>query len=453
MRLRGYLKILILLALTVGVICSCCSCAVASGAHKDSIDVDSGASIAHRYDGSMYMIKSSTSSDFGYVLSQVVNKEDKQTSCVEDVCDSYFEYLSDTYSKTVITREQWLSVLFEKLDIQVDYNLPYELDKNIDANLFDNSELFVTAQKLGIIKDDGKRFDPYRALTRQYLALTLTNAVGYDGYYNMSLADYSDINYPRHVCAMVYFGYLKLNENNCFNPYAIVTSDELDYILSELDTLKILKGKTVLSFGDSIMHGSGNNDEGIADLIGERYLMKVHDYSKGGATIGYVSDREQISNQILTAIKDGVSADYILINGGSNDMRKICAGKMSEDFEYGTHGRKDYASGLEYAFGLLTDNYPSVPVTYVRAHNMNWCLESNEIHFGELALDICDKWGVKAVDIYNDTQFDAHNTQICCDYTVHTKTKKNGDSVHPTRVGYYKYYLPLVVSNMLSHTD
>lgn len=450
MGFRGYLKLLIILALTVGVVCSCCSCAVASGAQTELVAVQNDSVQLKFESGSLYSIKSKMPNDYADSFNYFVSNKGVDNKSVEYVCDSYFSYLSDTYSSTIITRQDWLETLFEKLDIEVDYTLFKGYERFVDRDLFSNSAMFMTAVDKGILGKGGYYFDPYCKVTRQYVARTLVDAVGYEGYHNMSLRDYSVIEDTRQVCSAVYFEYLSLDENNCFNPYQPITQQEIDNIVAQLDILNQLKGKTILAFGDSIMHGDGNNFNGIADLLGEKYMMQVYDYSKGGATFGYAKDREQISNQVLLAIKDHIQADVILINGGSNDMRKVSPGTMSDNFEYGINGRKDYASGMEYAFGLLKDNYPKTPVIYIRAHNMDWCLETNEIHCGKLALDICNKWEIEAVDIYNDTDFDAHNEDIRYTYTVHTKTKKNGDSVHPNKQGYYKYYLPLVTESVIN---
>ena len=75
---------------------------------------------------------------------------------------------------------------------------------------------------------------------------------------------------------------------------------------------------------------------------------------------------------------------------------------------------------------------------------MEYGIERNELHFGTLALDICEKWDVEAADIYNLSGFDGHDDYMRSVYTVHTKRFPSGDSIHPNRLGYYKYYIPKV---------
>ena len=434
---RRLLLLLIILLLLMGVVYSLCSCAIITNASS----VDTPVEKAHN----------------SYVCDAVYGGLEDCTDVMNEVlcdCDEddetyialkgYSSFLDSKLSSTVVTRYEWLKQLMDTLSVEVNVNSTKNLERFTDKDYFSGSEYFVTAVRNGILGSGSTAFNPNGAVTRQYVSTTLVNAVGYPKNYKLSCADYKQIEDKTQAAATVYLGYLELDENNCFNPYGTVTTEQVEFIISQLEILNALEGKTVMSFGDSIMHGDGNNFEGIADLMAQRYMMSAVDYSKGGSTFGYVSDREQISNQILTAIKMHEKADVILINGGTNDMRKVAPGEISEDFEYGKHGREDFCSGMEYALGLIRDNYPDTPVLYVRAHDMEYGIERNELHFGTLALDICEKWEVEVADIFSNSGLNGHDEYMKSVYTVHTKQCVNGDSIHPNRLGYNKFYLPIV---------
>ncbi len=434
--MKRFLLISLIVLLLVGVVYSCCSCAIQSTASTIS------------------ETKAQESKN-SYIKVDVFDAE-KCQSVLDDafsghsdfelytVLKGYSKFLDNSFSSSVITRGEWLSVLTQKLGVEVVEVKNDEYVRFIDKDYFDNSEYVITAIENGFIGSGGVKFDPYCAATRQYVATSLVNAVDYPPIYNTSISDYNLIEDKAQATVAVYLGYFELDENNCFNPYDRVTQEQVDYILSELDKVLALEGKTVMAFGDSIMHGDGNRFVGIADMLSQRYKMTPVDYSKGGATFSTVKDREQISDQIRRAVKNKEEADIILINGGTNDMRKSLPGTISQGFNYQLNGRADFASGMEYALGLLRDNYPDTPVVYIRAHDMEYGIERNELHFGTIALDICDKWEIDVVDIFNDTDFNAHDDELKSVYTVHTKLCKNGDSIHPNRLGYYKFYLPLV---------
>lgn len=434
---RRLLLILVILMLLVGVVCSCCSCAIPTNA---STIIAEDLRVKNRY---VCDAKYGGVDDCKKVLSEI-SANWYESDVDYTTLKGYSNFLDETFSSTVITRRDWLKDLIPALGLNLCYGDNGECDNFFDKDYFDSSEYFITAVKNDILGGFSGEFDPYCAVTRQYVSTTLVNGVGYDLSCALNCSDYRYVEDKHQVAVALYLGYFDTDENNCFNPYDDVTQEQVESIVSELGMIDKLKGYTVMSFGDSIMHGDGNEFVGIADLMAQKYKMTAIDYSKGGSTFGEVSDRQQISNQILNAIDNGEMADIILINGGTNDMRKVKPGVVSEDFDYVNHGRLDFCSGMEYAFGLLKDYYSDTPVIYVRAHNMEYGIERNELHFGTLALDICDKWEVESADIYNLSGFDGHNDDMRSVYTVHTKRFPNGDSIHPNRLGYYKYYIPTV---------
>lgn len=435
----GKLKILLIVMLTVGVACSCCSCAVNSNAvtRDDSVEIENTANK-----------KQSVVIECTAALDNVMSAQGANDDTYK-VCKGYSFWIDGEVSQNGVTRLEWISMLLKALEIEVTGSDDAIYSKFIDKDYFEGSEYFITAIEHKILGSGGTVFGPNVLATRQYVSTTLVKALGYSKSYKLKCNDYKEIKDKKEASVSVYLSYLDLDENGNFNPYAPVTDEEVEKIISQIGLLKQLKGKTVMTFGDSIMHGDGNYDVGIADLLSQKYMMKAVDYSKGGATFGYVADREQISNQILMSIQKNEQADIILINGGTNDMRKVEVGCVSEGYEYGKQGRKEYAQGMEYALGLLQDNYPLTPVLYIRAHNMDYSTEEKEIQYGDFALDICEKWGIGVVDMYNDSGFDAHDPVIRKNYTAAINQNPDGDSVHPNRLGYFKYYIGAIAPKII----
>lgn len=440
---KGFLKFLLLLLLTVGMLCFCCSCATSSSKAP-------GNDIADEYS----IVREIDFDEEKLVL--VLQKGYANTTADENtyvVCRGYSSALDKTFSKNVITRLDWLKLLFEKLDIEiVEKTQGYEYIK--DLNYFDGGEYYITAIENSVVYRGGTHFDLNSPATRQFVATTIVKGLDYDNIeYKLQCSDYDEIDEKVEASTAVYLRYLLLDDENCFNPLDSIAQEDADFILSQIDVVDTLRGKTVLSFGDSIMHGTGNDDVGVAELMAQRYQMEAIDYSKSGATFGKAPDREQIAYQIERAVEKGETADIILLNGGTNDMRNIYVGAISQDFEYQLNGREFFAQGMEYALGLLQDHYPYATVVYIRAHDMQFSLERNELHYGKTALDICEKWKVSVADVFKDTEFDAHDTDIKMKYTQVTKNCEKGDSVHPNRLGYYEYYIPLIVEQIINNLE
>ena len=439
--IKKFFKISLVLMLTTGIALLCCSCGIESSATTIATTIADTLLVTEDTIVDEYMFSKDGYKD---LLSGALSTENRYINC--EVIKYYSEILDETYSSGVVTRAEWLKLLLNKLDYDIATDNNGEYTHFSDIAFSDYGDYFITAMNNGIVEKDSNvtSFGPYCAVTRQYVSTSLVNAVGYTEEYKLSCSDYKNIDDKTQVATVVYLGYLELDENNCFDPYGRVTDEQVEYILSELDILKELKGKTVMSFGDSIMHGDGNNYIGIAELLEDRYLMSAVDYSMGGSTFGKVCDREQICAQISNAIENNETADIILVNGGTNDMRKVSPGVVSNGYEYQDLEINDFCPGMEYAMGLFKDNYPDTPVLYVRAHDMVYGIERNELHFGKLALDICEKWGVEVADIFNDTEFNCHDEYLRSVYTAHTESRPNGDSIHPNKLGYYEFYLPLI---------
>lgn len=348
--------------------------------------------------------------------------------------DNYSHWLSDHYSAEIYTREMWLEDLQSTLHLR-------------KANSAEST--FEQAYRNSIV--DSEEEETYQALTRRYVAQTLVRALGYKEQVYESAVDLAGEKELQTAC---YYGYFLPDVNDMIYPDAVITADEYQAILAEVDKYQRLHGKHALSFGDSIMYGLGNHDRGIADITCEKYGMTVTDYSISGATFGVYKSKSHIANQIRTASRANAKPDMIFLDGGTNDIIFTELGKIAVGYNPKSFNEKQYAGGFETAAYLLKRYWPGVPVLYVRAHDMAFCDDTVEQTFGDLALTMAEKWDFEAVDIYNDTDFCAEIDYISEAYTFYREKSAQCDGIHPTDLGYVKYYIPPVsekVDEMLGH--
>lgn len=322
--------------------------------------------------------------------------------------ENYSNWLHDHYSAKVFTRGEWLT------DLQTFLHLSLTDEETTS----------------------------YTALTRDYAAQTLYKVLGYSPRKAAGVKDITSGNTA--LSTLVYYGYFLPDDNGNVNPSALVTEDEYQNILKEVERYTKLCGKRVLSFGDSIMFGMGNNERGISDMIAEKYGMTVVDYSISGATFGVSKSRSHIADQINTAAKLNTKADIILLDGGTNDMVFVTHGAIAEGYDPEDINQKTFAGGFEYAAYLLQYYWKDVPVVYVRAHDMDLGDDAKEQQYGDTALTLAQKWDFASVDIYNDTELCTEDTAMCEAYTLYREKPDRCDGIHPTSLGYAKYYLPLV---------
>ena len=312
----------------------------------------------------------------------------------------------------------------------------------------DAKKIFEAARNCGVISDYTEE-DMVLPLTRFFVAQTTVRALNYKQRTPGHIADINSLQSA--MATMAYYGYFLPDVNNMVYPDREITAEEYEGLLTQLERYRQLKGKVILAFGDSIMHGSGNNDEGIADMIAEKYGMTAHDYSVPGAAMGLWVGRSHIIDQLRPALNDLIKPDIILINGGTNDMNHVSLGDFTEGYDMTNTSSENFTGGFEKTMWMLTNNYYRVPVVYVRAHNMDLGSDANERKFGERALDVVEKWNGTSVDIYKDTDLYTEDSYMRCRNTYFDPAFGHApDSIHPNALGYATYYLPLVTDEIMN---
>lgn len=208
----------------------------------------------------------------------------------------------------------------------------------------------------------------------------------------------------------------------------------------------VLCGLKILGVGDSIMEGSANGGVGIPDILGSKYNIRRSNYAVGGATMGYNINTTQIYSQIEQAHTDGIEADIILVNGGTNDINGVTPncpiGTFSTSFS-DPATINTFTEGMDKCFYLIRNYWPRAIVLYIRDHNMASRDEQRQIDYGNRAIEVCNKWGIRVIDIFN-----IMNTQLAW-----FETEYLVDTTHPNQNGYDTFYIPEIESSLYEHRN
>ena len=333
-------------------------------------------------------------------------------------------------SNSDVTRSRWL------------YELMKASGSAPDVSSGNTAAVFELARKRGIIGSYSD-YDMYQPLTRRFVAQTMVSALKYP---TRSIGYTADISSSdSDLSTIAYYGYFIPDTNYRLYPDAYVTRDEFANLLTELNLYHQLKGKYVLGFGDSIMYGAGNNDMSVTQIIGEKYGMYYTDYSVKGAAVGNRSGRGHIPDQVRKAISAGKKADLILFNGGTNDMNYTALGSVNSGYDMSSIKEATYTDGMEKMLWLMTENWKNTPIIYIRPHNMVLGSDEKERLFGDRGIALAQKWRAAAIDLYNDSDLNTENVQMANRYTlIDPDYDYQGDTIHPTALGYAEFYLPPV---------
>lgn len=205
----------------------------------------------------------------------------------------------------------------------------------------------------------------------------------------------------------------------------------------------ILFGKTAVFLGTSICAGTTVGDDseyygyGWAGLIGEENGMSWKNYGRNGGVIvesESVQAERWLTSQVDKAIAEYPEADYVLFEGGTNEadtMDEAGLGEISSD--YATFDTTTFTGALESLILKILTAYPNAKVGYIVAQKMgNPPYDSeNSLRrkYFDRAIEVCKKWGIPYVDLWNGTPLNPALSTANLFYT---------DGQHLTLAGYQR---------------
>jgi lysophospholipase L1-like esterase len=238
------------------------------------------------------------------------------------------------------------------------------------------------------------------------------------------------------------YGYM-FGKNLSFNDYQ---REEIKEIIGSQGNK--LENKILFNFGDSIAAGDGNNGKGYAELFATKYNMICYDFAVGGATLGETASNN-ITTQVTTALSRGITPDYILIEGGTNDIASynVPIGQISNDYNINNFDKTTTIGGLEWIISTLKSNFPNAKMAFVSVHRMGSRGYSSQIERQGACVDTCKKWSVPVIDIFNRGNLNTFLGEYH-KFTNPTESQPNGDRTHPNELGYTTFYLPLIYETL-----
>lgn len=164
----------------------------------------------------------------------------------------------------------------------------------------------------------------------------------------------------------------------------------------------ILKGKTLVALGDSLIYGYNlGNEVTWPNLLGKKYGMTVHNFGKNGNA---VAKQEREPKQIPMCLRyadmpDG--ADYVVVLGGANDRRLRVPIGENDDTDITT-----FKGALNTLAAGLKQKYPTAKLLFMT--NYNRYPEINELGLSDINYvtamqEICAKWEIPCFDNYHDS--------------------------------------------------
>lgn len=217
--------------------------------------------------------------------------------------------------------------------------------------------------------------------------------------------------------------------------YDTITGREEDFEVQD----SVLNGKTALFVGDSICYGSQDEAKksAWAGRIAEHYGLDF--YTNNGVSGASLSTaRADRQGRILWQVtrEAAYQYDYVILHGGVNDAwDSYPVGEVSSSFDVADFDVNTYAGALEELFYYTIRDHGTSAIGYLMNFKAPSCTSgriSDMSEYFAVGKQICEKWKVPYLDMYN-------SAEITEALKFTTKTYTN-DYIHPNAAGYDVLY-------------
>lgn len=277
---------------------------------------------------------------------------------------------------------------------------------------------------------------------------TVSIYINHTNIYAVAFFDYQK-NFISGV-ASDYNGVLEIPENSKFVAFSFrketLYKQRVYYTKSVYgnELIDKLSGKYIVSFGDSIMRGDGNDNVGIGDLLSRKYKCTNDDFAIGGCTVAVVEGSQwNIINQFTDRLVEPyTNADIVLFDGMANDAyHSTTVGEITEGYD-AELDTSTFCGGFEYICKTLQTAFIGKKLFYVRVHKMKSRTIASQELYGGLAVEICKKWSIPVVNLYDKGMLNTWLAEHSSAYT------NNNDGTHPNELGYLTFYIDPIANEI-----
>lgn len=310
---------------------------------------------------------------------------------------------------------------------------------NVGIALYNEYKMFIARKKPAGGTYGNQRFD------------TLTIPEGMARYIRLSYPKANIEEHPKWFYTMVVEGTTEWDGNAAYIPYDPTVNVQGAGISGEFaGNLDPLANKVSVWDGDSIMAADNDPGGGFPLRIAAIHRMRAKSYAVAGGTIAEnVGSAHSVCATLDTMLASFPNADYIIIDGGTNDADILGSAGLgtfdADDFsdEYiEALDKNTFCGALESIFFRLVTIMKGKHIGYIIPQKMGYTavLVERRRQFFDKAIEICGKWGVPYLDLWNNYYFNwelaAHWDQTMTPAENNEANNLYKDGQHLTNKGY-----------------
>lgn len=204
-----------------------------------------------------------------------------------------------------------------------------------------------------------------------------------------------------------------------------------DYSPDKIPTLSDsrIDGKTVIFLGSSVTFGYGSLGVSFADFLEKTDGIIAVKEAVSGTTL--VDEKSSSYVSRLKTIDTEIKADAFVCQLSTNDATKgKPLGTVSDSFDISSYDTLTVAGAIEYIIAYVNQTWNCPVVFYTQA-------KYDSSHYAamvDLLLEIQQKWDITVIDLWNNEEINSITDEQKKLYLV--------DHIHPTKAGYYEWWLP-----------
>lgn len=242
--------------------------------------------------------------------------------------------------------------------------------------------------------------------------------------------------------AILFFGlkiYLKIDAEKKLE--APGNADQYSVENAPVVTDSPLEGKQILFLGSSVTYGSAAQGYSFADYLGKTDGVIV---TKKAVSATTLVDEFSILPFLMTGNGDSyvtrlqrvdknAQFDAVVVQLSTNDatMKKEL-GQISEGFESSGLDTKTVTGAMEFIIWYAQETWNCPVIFYTGSY-----YESAEYRaMVTRVLELQEKWDIGVIDLYNDADMNNIDVQTYDFYMY--------DKIHPTKAGYFLWWLPAI---------
>lgn len=191
-----------------------------------------------------------------------------------------------------------------------------------------------------------------------------------------------------------------------------------------------LEGKTFVFLGSSVTYGSASGGWSMADYIAENNDCTVVKWAVSGTTLVDNGPNSYVQ-RMVNSMKRQKKCDHLIVQLSTNDatqgkpLGKLSTSMNKDDFDTAT-----VIGAIEYIIATAKEKWNCEVSFYTGTRYDSKAYEKMVSALDEVAA----KWGIGIIDLWDDEEM---NQVSDADYRRYMS-----DSIHPTRVGYEKWWGP-----------